>query len=159
MAREDRTAGFRLLETGTLVEFDVVETHSELSPDGENLYVRAELVFHAEENDDPADVAEWGSFGFIFALGVLSFADARPRRLSEADYNPEDEFGVSDLLECLSFSRGGLRFAADYMRGRSMKTNITIRPDGKVTLTTWGRGEAALRWLDRLKGKKLLTVL
>ena len=70
-----------LLETGMLVLFRVVDTHTELSPDKENVFVR----------------------------------------------------------------------------GRSMKTNITIRPDGNITLTTWGRGESALRWLDQLQGKKRIA--
>ncbi|MCG6861742.1 MAG: hypothetical protein LJE70_10760 [Chromatiaceae bacterium] len=35
-----------------------------------------------------------------------------------------------------------------------MKTEVTVRPDGTVTLTTWGRGKSALHWLDRLQGKK-----
>jgi hypothetical protein len=38
-----------------------------------------------------------------------------------------------------------------------MKTCATIRPAGTVTLTTWGRGESALRWLDQLQGKKRLA--
>jgi hypothetical protein len=27
-----------------------------------------------------------------------------------------------------------------------------------VTLTTWGRGQSALRWLDKLQGKKMMDV-
>ena len=69
------------------------------------------------------------------------------------------EPGRADFLEGLSFGKRGLRFRADYIRGRSMKTDITVRSDGTVTLTTWGRGEAALRWLDRLKGKKLMELV
>jgi hypothetical protein len=59
----------------------------------------------------------------------------------------------------VDFEISGLRFYADYIRGRSMKTDITVRSDGTVRLTTWGRGEAALRWLDRLKGKKLMELV
>ena len=40
-----------------------------------------------------------------------------------------------------------------------MKTWIVVHPDGKVLLETVGRGKAALRWLDRLKGKKLMSVV
>jgi hypothetical protein len=32
-----------------------------------------------DNEEEPAEVAEWASFGLIFALAVLSFADARPR--------------------------------------------------------------------------------
>ena len=40
-----------------------------------------------------------------------------------------------------------------------MKTEVTIRPDGTVRLTTWGRGKSALHWLDRLQGKKRIQVV
>jgi hypothetical protein len=32
-----------------------------------------------DNEEEPAEVAEWAPFGLIFALAVLSFADARPR--------------------------------------------------------------------------------
>jgi len=38
-----------------------------------------------------------------------------------------------------------------------MKTDVTIRPDGTVTLRTGGRGQSALRWLDRLQGKQRIA--
>jgi hypothetical protein len=40
-----------------------------------------------------------------------------------------------------------------------MKTDVTVRPNGSVTLTTRNRGESALRWVDRLKGKKILQLV
>ena len=63
------------------------------------------------------------------------------------------------LFEGLRFSYGELHFSADYIRGRCVKTHITVRPNGTVTLTTWGRGQTALRWLDRLKGKRLMQLI
>ncbi len=155
----DRTAGLELLKTGTLVDFEVVNKSTELAPDKENVHVRIDLVFQAEDPEEPSDVVEWAAFGFIFVLTVLSFADARPCGISEVDYSAKDDLTVGDFLEGLSFGPRGLHFRADYIRGRCLKTDITIRPDGTVTLTTWGRGEAALRWLDRLKGKKLMEVV
>jgi GNAT superfamily N-acetyltransferase len=160
MNHDDRNIGFELLKTGSAVDFRVVGKSTELAPDKENIHVRVDLAFEVEEEDeDPADVAEWAAFGFIFVLAVLSFADARPRGISEVDYSAKDDFTVADFLEGLSFGKRGLRFRADYIRGRSMKTDITVRSDGTVALTTWGRGEAALRWLDRLKGKKLMELV
>ena len=156
MTDEARLIGYRLLEIGAMVGYRLVESHLETSPDGRNLFARLELVFGSEEQDEPAELAEWGSFGFIFVLAVLSFADARPRGLSDMDYIEEDEFSVADLFECLRFVGGEIHFSADYLRGRSLKTDIIVRPNGTVTLTTWGRGKTALRWLDRLKGKKHL---
>jgi hypothetical protein len=159
MEHQDRTAGFTLLETGALVDFHVLETSVEPSPDGKNLHVRVEIQFGDDDEEDGGDIAEWGSFGFIFALAVLSFADARPRGLSERDYIESDEFRVDDLFKCLRFCGGELHFRADYIRGRSMKTEISVKSNGRVTLTTWGRGEVAPRWLDRLQGKKIIQAI
>jgi hypothetical protein len=77
--------------------------------------------------------------------------------MSEQDYQVKDEFSVADFFECLSYGERGLHLHADYIRGRCMRTDVTIRPDGTVTLTTWGRGQCALRWLDRLQGKKTIA--
>ena len=159
MKNHDRSAGFQLLETGTLVDFSILKTHIERTPGGGHLYVRAEMQFEADDQEEAADSAEWGSFGFIFALAVLSFADARPRGFSSIEYRVDDEFGVDDFFKCLSFQRGELHFLADYIRGRSMKTEITVTSEESVTLTTWGRGKAALRWLDRLQGKKIIRAV
>ena len=147
-----------LLETGTLVLFRVVDAHTELSPDKENIFVRADLVFEGDDQDiEPAEIVEWSAFGFLFTLAALSFHDARPRGISELDFQPGDEFTVADFFECLTFGERGLRLHTDYVRGRSMKTDITIRPDGSVTLTTWSRGQSALRWIDQLQGKKRIA--
>lgn len=147
-----------LLETGMLVLFRVVDTHTELSPDKENVFVRAELVLEDEDQDtEPAEIVEWSAFGFLFTLAALSFHDARPRGISEVDFQARDEFTVADFFECLSFGERGLQLQTDYIRGRSMKTDVTIRPNGTVTLTTWGRGQSALRWLDQLQGKKRIA--
>ena len=150
----------QLMETGALVEFRVLDTSTELSSDNENLAVRADLVFTGNDEDtDPAEVAEWGAFGFLYTLASLSFIDARPRGYSEKDFLPKDRFTVGDFFECLSFRQDGLHLRADYVHGRSVKTDITVRPDGTVTLQTWGRGQTALRWLDRLQGKKMIGLV
>jgi len=152
------SAAHGLLETGTLVLFRVVDTHTEASHDKENVFVRADLVFTGDDEDtDPDEIAEWAAFGFLFTLAALSFHDARPRGMSEIDYHPNDEFTVADFFGCLSFKYGELHLETDYVRGRSMKTTVTIRKNGTVTLTTWGRGQSALRWLDQLQGKKRLV--
>jgi hypothetical protein len=105
------------------------------------------------------DTAEWGAFGFIFFLGVLSFAEAKPRILSALEYEEKDEFTLADFIEGLRFVRGELHFDAHYIRGRRVKTRIIVRSNGIVTLETVGRGKAALRWLEQLKGKKLLQLV
>ena len=42
------------------------------------------------------------------------------------DFVNDDEFTVGDLFECLRFANGELQFSSDYLRGRCMKTDITV---------------------------------
>jgi hypothetical protein len=104
-----------LLETGSLVLFRVVDAHTELRPDKENIFVRATLVFDGDDQDiGPAEIVEWSAFGFLFTLAALSFHDARPRGISELDFKPGDEFTVADFFDCLTFGKRGLRLHTDY---------------------------------------------
>ena len=63
------------------------------------------------------------------------------------------------MLRGLEFARGRLHWHADYVRGRCIKTTVEISRDGTVLVETVNRGEAALRWIDRLKGKKYLQAV
>lgn len=63
------------------------------------------------------------------------------------------------MLRHLTYSGGRLRFHADYVRGRCVKTTIEIDPEGQIAITTTNRGEAATRWVARLQGKKLLSLV
>lgn len=90
----------------------MVGKSTELAPDKENIHVRVDLAFEVEEEDgDPADVVEWAAFGFIFVLAVLSFADARPRGLSEVDYSAKDDLTVADFLRACPSENGDYIFA------------------------------------------------
>jgi len=157
---DSRSVEQRLFETGTLVRFRILDTHTEVAPDEKNLFVRVDLVLEDDEHDvEPEEIVEWGAFGFLFALAALSFQDARPRGMSELDFETEDVLTMADFLDALSFGRNGLSMQTDYVRGRSMKTEATVRPDGTVRLTTWGRGTSALHWLGRLQGKKRVQLV
>lgn len=112
-----------------------------------------------DEDEVAENTAEWGAFGFIFVLALLSFADAKPRNASVIEYQEKDELRLSDLIEHLRFVRGALHFDADYIRGRRLKTRIVVRSNGTVTLETIGRGKSALRWLERIQGKKLMELV
>jgi hypothetical protein len=154
----DRDAAYELLEAAARLDFEILKRESVPSPAGDNMVVTtAELRLGGEY--EPGEDAEWGSFGFIFGIAVLSFADARPRGISDADFLANDEFTLADLFRCLRYERGELRFASDYVRGRCMKTDVTVRPDGTVRLQTRDRGEALFRWVDRFKGKTPLAVV
>jgi len=112
-----------------------------------------------EEEDESSNVIESCAWGLIYALGVLSFADARPRGVSDMHYVEKDEWYVGDMLRHLRFARGRLHFYADYVRGRMLKTTIDIDRDGKITLETVNRGEAATRWVSKLQGKKVIGLV
>jgi hypothetical protein len=124
------------------VQFRILDTHTKVAPDGENLFVRVDLMLEDDEHDvEPEEIVEWGAFGFLYALAALSFHDARPRGMSALDFEADDILTVADFMDVLSFNHNGLSEQADYLRGRSMKTDATIRPDGTVRLTTWGSGQ------------------
>lgn len=75
------------------------------------------------------------------------------------EYEEKDEFRLADFIERLRFVRGELHFDADYIRGRRIKARIVVRSNGTVTLETVGRGKAALRWLEQLKGNNLMQLV
>ena len=156
----DRLTGYRLLEVGVAIPFRLCREQIESGPDDAEFAVRLELKLECdEEGFDVEDIVETGAFGFMFALAVLSFNDARPRESSAIDYREQDEFSVADFVACLSFRRGALHFYGDYIRGRRMKTQIEVRADGAVTLNAVGRGKSPLRWLDRLQGKQAMSIV
>ncbi len=166
MSTEARLIAYELLKTGTLVAFRILEEKVLQASDEAEFGLRLQLKFVADEeqderDDDEAaeDTAEWGSFGFLFVLGALSFEEAKPREASARDYQEKDEFKLADFIEGLRFLRGELHFDADYIRGRRVKTHIVVRSNGTCTIETVGRGKAALRWLERLRGKKHLQVV
>lgn len=166
MASEAQMIGYELLKTGTLVPFRIVEEEVLSAPDEAEFGLRLQLKFIPDDDDEEQDedeaaedAAEWGAFGFMFVVGVLSFAEAKPRNASVLEYEEKDEFRLADFIERLRFVRGELRFDADYIRGRRVKTRVVVRSNGTVTLETVGRGKAALRWLEQLKGKKIMQLV
>ena len=84
MASEVQMIGYELIKTGSLVSFGIVEEEVLAAPDEAEFGMRLLLRFVGEDDQDEDDVAEdtaeWGAFGFMFVLGVLSFAEARPRK-------------------------------------------------------------------------------
>jgi hypothetical protein len=167
MPSEARMIGYELLKKGMLVSFRVLEEEVLTAPADEAEFgLRLLLKFVREDSEEDLDedevaenTAEWGAFGFIFVLALLSFADAKPRNVSVIEYQEKDELRLSDFVEHLRFVRGELHFDTDYIRGRRLKTRIVIRANGTVTLETIGRGKSALRWLERIQGKKLMEVV
>lgn len=143
-----------LVRSATCVEIKLTKTEKKPTT-AEDWHIHIEGRIGDEEEDD----VEFAGMGLIYVLGLLSFADARPRGYSEQHFISTDEWTAADMLRHLRFERGELAFYADYVRGRCMKTDVRVRSDGTFTLTTTNRGEAATRWIARLQGKKLLEVV
>ena len=92
MANDTYMIGASLLKTGTLVSFRIVEEEVLTAHDEAEFGMRLLLKFVPEEGEDDQDeddvaedTVEWGAFGFMFVLGVLSFDEAKPRNLSTAE--------------------------------------------------------------------------
>ena len=141
-----------LIRTGTLVEFEIIETQIEPTAAGDDSHVHLTLKI-------PEDDVESYAFALVYVLGLLSFHDGRPRGYSGKFFDDDDEWRAADMLRHLEFRRGHLYFDADYVRGRCLKTTIEVTRDGIVTIETLNRGEAAVRWVDKLKGKKYLQAV
>jgi hypothetical protein len=61
---------------------------------------------------------------------------------------------VEDFHRHLSFMYGKLRFEADYVRGRLIKTVVEISKDGTILIKTINRADLASQWVEYLLGKR-----
>jgi hypothetical protein len=63
---------------------------------------RTRFAYSCERGLKPA-ILETCSMGLLFAFGVLSFHDARPRGVSEMHFKEDDQWSVGDLLRHLHY--------------------------------------------------------
>jgi len=141
----------RLIEDAQAVTLERRDVEIIEGPDPAEFAVHVRLTF-AHDPDLDESPLEWAAFGTLYTLAALSFADARPRGYSETGFRDDDAFMPSDLLDHLRYVNGELHVTLDYLRGRRVKTDLVIRPDGEVSIRTVGRGKAVLQWLDRPGG-------
>lgn len=151
MRDDDTAVGYELLASTVGLEVEVLGTTTRPTTDDD---LAVEIELRIDEDD-----VEPFAIGILFVLGVLSFSEARPAGVSEIDFHEKDDFSVADLVRCLSFRRGELRFDADYLRGRRMKTEVVVRGDGRITVRTRGRDPSAQRWLLKLQAKRPLSLV
>jgi hypothetical protein len=71
----------------------------------------------------------------------------------------DDRLQGDDLVRTLRFVRGTLEVDFDFLRGRCIETRVTVSSNGSAELETVNRGEAAMRWVDRMRAKTLLWAL
>jgi hypothetical protein len=147
---DDTPAVHEILRTALLMRFRILRAEGEEHRD--RSWQR--VTCHVHREDLP-----WGAVPLIYAIGLQSFTDARPRGSSGIDYVEKDEWTVVDMASRLRFERGMLAFEADYVRGRMVKTDVTVGPDGRLTVETRNRHEMALRWLRTLKGQKHIRLV
>lgn len=145
-------AGYKLVEAGTLMTFEILATDIKPTAGDEDKIV--DMTLQLEE-----DLVESCALGFMFALCLQSFHHGRPRGYSGNWFEDEDEFTVEDFLDHLRYWRGNLHIDLDYIRGRCLKTTVTIEKDGKCRLHTHNRGEALTRWVVLMRGKKFLSAV
>ena len=139
-----------LAKSAAVARFRKLKVEGEEHPD--RSWQRVTCHLHRED-------VPWAAVPLIYALSVMSFADARPRGVSEVEYLENDEWTLADQAARLQLERGRLVFDADYVRGRMMKTTVDIDRGGVIRLETTNRGESAARWVATLQGKRKLRVL
>jgi len=150
MSNDDRIpVEHNLIRDATIWDFEITKTEIEPTVGDDDFSVRIE--FQVEEEG-----VEHCGFSLIYTLAMLSFHDARPRGVSGEWFEDDDQLTANDLLRYLEFTRGKLHLYVDYLRGRCVKTSIEIDKGGKILLQTVNRGQAATRWVERLRGKKTL---
>ena len=144
----NRRVGYDLLKLAVGIHLLIEEAQRfpEHGPDEEAGF---RLRFRVVEED-----LEVLAFPILFTIGVLSFTGARPAGTSEQYFEESDEWSLPDMIEHLRYAAGRLELSTDYIRGRRMKTDVTIHPDGRILLETRGRGSEAEEWIAVLKGEK-----
>ena len=68
MNQNDLNAGYKLLETASLVDFKVGEPIIQSSADGEYISLQVDLTLGSDDDDEElSNAVEWAAFGFMFA--------------------------------------------------------------------------------------------
>jgi len=145
---DTRRLEYKLVHDALLLDVEVIEADARPLEPGDDWAVRIQL------QADAARLAT-SAHGLLFALGAMSFNDARPPEGSGQWLEPGDQFTAADLLEHLHFEQGKLRLSLDELRGRRLDTDIELTSDGRARLETRNRGKAAQAWVARLQGKRL----
>jgi hypothetical protein len=158
MSDDEQRIEYELIRQAVLAEIHMLDTKiAPTSADDKHVVIEGRLGQEGDEESE--DDVEHYAFGLLYALTMLSFADARPRGVSGMHFEKDDEWTADDMLRQLRFQRGELHLYADYVRGRCMKTTVLVRRDGTFKIETVNRGEAATRWIAKLQGKKTLQLV
>lgn len=156
---KNRSAAFDLFDAGTRLRFAIDKIEMLEQSDPLRFTVRIDLSFPPNAETRESDL-ERSAHGFLFVIGVLSFADATAEGLMSGTCDDDDNcFWIDDLLHALRWQGSTLQFSANCVRGRKMNTTVVLRSDGTGTLSTVGREMAAQRWLHCLQGDEALQLV
>ena len=97
---------FDLIAQAELADISVLETKIEpTTADDKHVRLEGRLGLEEDEDGEPSSDVEHYAFGFIYAIGVLSFGNARPRGVSEMHFAEKDDWTVGDMLRHLRFEK------------------------------------------------------
>lgn len=147
---KDGSVAVSLLTTAAMARLRLLNIEG--SEDGDLAWQRVDCHVHREDVPTAA-------VPLIHALAALSFADARPRGISDLEYEDGDEWSLADLVPRLTLEAGTILFDADYVRGRMMKTRIRIASNGRLTIDTRNRYMMTERWLGILRGERRIRLV
>lgn len=133
--------------------FKVIRREVKPSVDGQETVMSLTAVCIEEE------AGELLAFPLLYALASLSFYEARPYGGSERHYSVDDHLSLREFFQTLSYEQGCLLWYGDYIKGRRVKTELRLTPQGEFTIYTVGRGLGPDFWLRILRGEKPLQVL
>jgi hypothetical protein len=152
---KDRAVGFQLLAETVGLRITIESNDYDEAPGfGDEVVSSQKIVFRVEEEEPDLWV-----FGILFLLACLSFADAKPRGISDIGYDPAADWSLGDFVRRLELRSGALGFSSDYIGGRCVKTAITYQPGGRVTLETRNRAKSADHWVLQLQGRQHLRLV
>ena len=95
----DEPIEHELLRNAVVAEVTVTKVEVSPTSTGDR-YVRIE----GRLGDDEESHVEWAAVGFIYALGVLSFAAARPRGVSGIDFEEHDQCACTGPTQAFGLS-------------------------------------------------------
>ena len=105
---------YELLHTATLADITIMSTDIQPTTD-EDSWVRIEAKVGNEEEDE--NDVEWSAFGLIYALGVLSFSDARPRGMSGIEFEKKECAPFTQINTLSGWRKGPTGFNVYNLQG------------------------------------------
>jgi hypothetical protein len=90
----------------------------------------------------------------LFLLTSLAFLEASSEEVDAVQ--APDGWTPVDFLSHLRLEDGALKVSLDRIRGRKVCTDVSLSPDGELSILTRDRGQSATRWLAFVEGRSHL---